>query len=273
MVSGNVKDETMLKMYDSTTATDIPPDADMVMGYVDGAWPNWFEVRQLFSHLSPHHTPTVATSPLHDADILDVEPGNFQINGSDGFSLSEVSKWVNRQRKIKPHQAPVVYVSLAFVDVVKESLRKDGVDFPQWFIADWTGIPHLVLGSVATQYADPSTSGGHYDVTWVSPNFPTLLVPSMYLHHPSSTVHEVKKTLHSIAGKSPTTTTSVEPKKEAGTMTVSTASLETLIRKLGSYAVVVNDFTNTAHISPTVKSVLTAAAGLILAIDHWATKK
>ena len=265
-----------LTMYDSTNVDDIPHSAEMVAGYIDGRCPTWFEVRARFHHLSPHYTPTIATSPYSTAkgwsvaDVLDVEPGNFSINGSPGWGLGLIPEWVQHQRKVKPHQAPVVYVSLSFVDLVKAELDHAGVAHPQWWIADWTGVPHLVSGSVATQYADPTTSGGHFDLSVVSPDFPTLVVPTIHLKHPSPTVHDVAKTIEKIAGTAPTTAKAVQQKGQ--NVQVNLSSLETLIRKLGSYAVVVNDFTNTAHVSPAVKSVLTAAAGLILSIDHWVAK-
>ena len=266
-----------LTMYDSTNAADIPHLAEMVAGYIDGNFPTWFEVRARFHHLSPHYTPTIATSPMNAdrvtykvADVLDVEPGNFKLGGSVGWPLQYVGQWINHQRSVKPHQVPVVYVSLAFVDEVKRALDTAKVPHPAWWIADWTGVPHLVSGSVATQYADPTTSGGHFDLSVVSPDFPTLIVPTIHLKHPSPTVHDVAKTIEKLAGKSPTTAKAVQQKGQ--NVQVNLSSLETLVRKLGSYAVVVNDFTNTAHISPAVKSVLTAAAGLILSIDHWVAK-
>ena len=50
------------------------------------------------------------------------------------------------------------------------------------------------------------------------------------------------------------------------------ANIEQFIRKTGSWAVVVNDFTHTVNVSPTIKAVLTVVAGAIFAIDHQNAK-
>jgi hypothetical protein len=66
-----------------------------------------------------------------------------------------------------------------------------------------------------------------------------------------------------------------QEKKEGQDMNfnLNLSSLESLIRNLGKYLVVINDATNTVHMPTAVKSVLTAVAGVVFALDHQAAKK
>lgn len=52
-------------------------------------------------------------------------------------------------------------------------------------------------------------------------------------------------------------------------------SLETFVRKVGSWVVIVNNFTHSFHVTGAygVNSVLTAIAGSLLFVDHQASKK
>ena len=50
------------------------------------------------------------------------------------------------------------------------------------------------------------------------------------------------------------------------------STVENWLRKVGSYAIFVNDATHTVHVSTSLKAVLTAVAGAIFAVDHYASK-
>lgn len=57
--------------------------------------------------------------------------------------------------------------------------------------------------------------------------------------------------------------------------TFNLATIESFIRNLGKYAVIVNDFTHTANfgggnLGTTVKGILTGVAGLMFFVDHKA---
>lgn len=141
-------------MYDGVTARDIPSGVDMVAGYIDGryAWTQWDWTR--FPRASKVRVATSASTP--DGDVLDVEPGDA--------TPDQARTWVaNRHGAGLAH--PVVYCPLAMLADVQRACSGLAV----WFwTADWTGHPHVTPGAIATQYADPSTSGGHYDLSLVA---------------------------------------------------------------------------------------------------------
>ena len=60
---------------------------------------------------------------------------------------------------------------------------------------------------------------------------------------------------------------SISPQLKAALLAV-----ENTVRKTGVWAVFVNDFTKTVHVSSTVQAILTGVAGLLMAIDHQAAK-
>lgn len=97
-------------------------------------------------------------------DALDVESGAARPKQAPG--------WVKSRRRAGAD--PVVYCSLANWPVLKGVFSSSGVAAPLWWVADWTGHPHIPAGAVACQYADPATSGGHYDLSAVSPAWPGM---------------------------------------------------------------------------------------------------
>jgi hypothetical protein len=142
-------------MYDSITAADIPADAGMLAGYVDGAVSRWTDADWArFPNAIKVH---IAVSALtDDGDGIDVETGAATPLGA--------AYWIPR-RQAAGVQRPFVYCdrsSLGFVQVACAGLNYD------LCLADWTGVPHLVPGTIATQYDHPPNSGGHYDLSLVS---------------------------------------------------------------------------------------------------------
>jgi hypothetical protein len=140
-------------MYDSTSASDIPDTAEMVAGYVDGAFawsdadwarfPNATKVR-------------IATQPgTDDGDVLDVELGDA--------TPAQAPAWI-RMRQAAGIVQPTIYCAAFAVDQVRQACQ--GLLFWLW-VADWTGQPHPVSYAAAVQYANSATSGGHYDLSIV----------------------------------------------------------------------------------------------------------
>lgn len=147
-------------MYDSVTASDIPQDADMVAGYVDGpyAWSpdDWGS----FDHATVVH---ISINPHHDAgDVLDVEQGDAR--------PSQAPNWVQKRRRA--HVDPVVYCSANLWPAVRDVFDKTDVSPPHWWVADWTGHPHVPAGAVACQYASAEQVGHHYDLSRVTSGWP-----------------------------------------------------------------------------------------------------
>lgn len=163
----------MTVMYDSVTAADIPTNAEVVAGYVDGefAWtqadwerfPNAVKVR-------------IAVSPsTNDGCVLDCESGDAK--------PAQCPAWI-RMRQSAGVSVPTIYCSISAVPAVQAAC--EGLTYALW-IADYGdpalgtyGVPHLVPGSVATQYADQAAgSGGHYDLSLLSGGWPEEMVPEV----------------------------------------------------------------------------------------------
>lgn len=147
----------MTTMYDSTNPDDIPLDAEAVAGYVNGrtsAWPTdaWdrFTSATVKRHIS-------VTGEENVGDTLDIEFLDANIDQAAGWvvkrvdsGLAEADLWL--------------YVDRANFDALKS---RTGDFTGGYWVADWTGEEHDVEGAVATQYANPSTSGGHYDLSHI----------------------------------------------------------------------------------------------------------
>jgi hypothetical protein len=109
---------------------------------------------------------TLATDPA-GSGALDVEPGCA--------SPSQVPGWVSSRLKSHPGQVAIVYMSLSEWPQV----QADVASLPawmrsriRWWVADPTGVPHIVPGSQATQWYWGST----YDESMAAPNFAPDLV-------------------------------------------------------------------------------------------------
>lgn len=147
-------------MLDSTSAANIPADAVMVAGYVDGnyAWsdadwarfPNAVKVR-------------IAVKPTtNDGHVIDVEPGNW----TDADSIA----WVQMRRAAGVE--PTIYCGNAAQGYECSELAAiyaaSGVAMPQMWLADYDGIANVPPGYIAKQYAD----GPAYDTSVVADYWP-----------------------------------------------------------------------------------------------------
>lgn len=151
----------MGQMFDSVTWTAIPVNAEIVAGYIDGAyrWP-----AEAWNHFPKAKLVRIACfASTLAGDVLDVE---------DGCSRPEQAPGWVKARRAAGLARPVVYCSRSLKDTIAAQFDAQGVAQPDWWIADWTGVPHLVPGSVATQYANPPSSGGNWDVSLTAPNWP-----------------------------------------------------------------------------------------------------
>lgn len=100
-------------------------DADVLFGYVDGMWATWAELRALAEGL-PVHLVSIAVFADHDADILDIEPGNA--------TNSDAPKWVRRQIA-RGAWRPGLYTSVSNVDALVYTLAGAGLnrgDYRLW---------------------------------------------------------------------------------------------------------------------------------------------
>jgi hypothetical protein len=170
----------MRTMYDAITPANIPTDAQMVAGYVDGryAWhaADWdlfpFAVKVRIA----------VFSSTNDGHVLDVEPGCSTPGSAPG--------WVQRRRAAGVD--PTVYCNTATWPTVRAAFAAAGVREPHWWIAAYPGNgPNLYPGSVAHQYADP----GPVDISVVADYWPGV--------DDTSTVSNVIVTGGNVAGVPP----------------------------------------------------------------------
>lgn len=144
-------------MYDSVTPSDIPRSAPAVAGYVNGryAWSaaGW----DLFPSA---YRKTISITASQVAMVLDVEAGDA--------SPDQAPAWVRLSQRAGV-AVPTLYCSrLGTWPATQAACR--GLVCNYW-VADYTGVAHLVPGSVATQWED----AGPYDLStadlaWLSGN-------------------------------------------------------------------------------------------------------
>jgi hypothetical protein len=143
-------------IYDSATATDLP-SGHAEAAYADGAY-------AASPAQVPGHHPLwidVTGSDPH-ANALDVERGDSPADTSAG--------WVRAHLAGQPHSVAIIYSSRSDWPAVRASVAT----LPAWershvryWIADPTGVPHVVPGSSATQWYWGKT----YDISTANPNF------------------------------------------------------------------------------------------------------
>lgn len=155
-------------MYDSVTSHDIPASAQMVAGYVDGlyAW----SLLDWELHLGATKVRITVTGATLDAHVADVERGDL--------TPAQGAQWAKAM--IAAGKTPALYFSRSQFGAVNAAMLAEGIDSSHWTVwaADWTGQPHLLPGTYATQYADPAYgSGGHYDLSLVADYWPGIDPP------------------------------------------------------------------------------------------------
>jgi hypothetical protein len=145
------------QIYDSTTPSAIPAGQQAAV-YSDGAYattPN-----QVAGHPGTLWIDTNGSNP--SANALDVEPGDA--------TPAQAGQWVAQKLTDTPNQVAIVYTMRSDWPAVQASVGQ----LPQWmqshvrwWIADPTGVPHMVPGASATQWE----WGQNYDISTASPGF------------------------------------------------------------------------------------------------------
>jgi hypothetical protein len=144
-------------IYDSITPGTIPSGKAAAV-YANGAYAT------SSAHVAGHHSvlwiDTNGSDPA--ADVLDVEPGDATPAGA--------AHWVKHRLSAQPHSVAIVYTMRSDWQQVKDNVGA----LPGWmqtkvryWIADPTGVPHVVAGANATQWY----WGKSYDITTANPDF------------------------------------------------------------------------------------------------------
>ena len=141
-------------MYDSTIVADIPSGAPIAT-YADGP----YAVPQVVGH-PVTWIDVNGSDPA--ANVLDVEPSDATPAGSATWAYARLTAY--------PNATAVIYTmksDWAAVQTSISTLPAAMQSHVQYWIADPTGVPHIVPGASATQYY-----WGHgYDLSEVAPNF------------------------------------------------------------------------------------------------------
>jgi len=156
----------MRTMYDAVTPENVPTDAQMVAGYIDGRYRSFDPlVRRCPGAV---HVPIAVNAGTNGGLVLDVEQGDA--------TPGEAPGWVQMRRE-NGTAFPWVYCSLAVWADVRNTFRLTGVPEPVWWIAAYPGNgPNLYPGSLAHQYASGpfGVGGGDVDLSVVADVVPGL---------------------------------------------------------------------------------------------------
>jgi hypothetical protein len=148
--------EQPFQIYDSATPAAIPPGV-MCATYATGDY--------AVPAAEMAGRPTIwidawGTDPA--ASVLDVEPGDA--------TPSMVPQWVTQHLALEPSDNARIYTMLDEWAAVKQAVAT----LPswmqarvRWWIADPTGVPHMVPGASATQWY----WGPNYDISTAEPGF------------------------------------------------------------------------------------------------------
>jgi hypothetical protein len=144
------------EIYDSVTPSQIPAGHD-VATYADGS----FAVPT--SAVSGKHVLWIDTNGSDPkAGALDVEPGDSTPAGA--------AAWAHKKLAADPGSVARIYTMRSEWPAVKSAvaaLPASMQSHVRWWIADPTGVPHVVPGSSATQWY----WGSNYDITTATPSF------------------------------------------------------------------------------------------------------
>jgi hypothetical protein len=145
-------------IYDSVRPRSIPAGQHVIAAYANGAYA--VSARAVARRGPVLWIDTNGSEPA--ASALDVEPGDATPAGA--------ARWARQRLKAYPRSLAIIYTFRNDWQQVKDSVA----DLPAWmrsrvryWIADPTGVQHVVAGSSATQWY----WGNRYDITTATPDF------------------------------------------------------------------------------------------------------
>lgn len=149
---------SVVTMYDADNPYDIPRDAEMVAGYVDGSrttwrpeWWGWFPRARLVT--------ISAVGVRWDAHLFDVEP--LCIWPPENVLPLVVTA---RARGLWP----AIYCNQRnHWQYIRNMFRMRGMEEPPYIVSNYDGIAVIPDGAVGKQYMHPPQTGKHYDLSVV----------------------------------------------------------------------------------------------------------
>jgi hypothetical protein len=144
-------------IYDSVTPSSIPAGAQAAV-YSDGTYAA--SPAQMAGHPNTLWIDTNGSNIK--ANVLDVEPGDA--------TPQQAATWVQQKLTANPNDTAIVYTFRAEWGPTQQAisaLPQQMQSHVKWWIADPTGVPHIVPGSDATQWY----WGQSYDQSLANPGF------------------------------------------------------------------------------------------------------
>lgn len=144
-------------IYDSVIPTAIPPGVQ-VATYADGVHPT--PASAVAGRQQVLWIDVTGGDPA--AQVLDVEPGCA--------SPSVAASWADRRLSAHPGATAIIYTTIGQWAIVRADIGALPAAMQarvRWWIADPTGVPHLVPGSQATQWY----WGPRYDISTATSQF------------------------------------------------------------------------------------------------------
>ena len=145
-------------MYDSVTPGNIPANANMVAGYVDGLYANLGAMASRFPHAV---RVSIAVHWTTRAQVLDVEDGDA--------TPAQAVQWCTQTMADKSNHELTVYCNMSVWSTVRAAFRSAGVTEPNYWVARYDNDPTIPVGAIAKQYQG-DTHG--YDVSSVAAYWP-----------------------------------------------------------------------------------------------------
>jgi hypothetical protein len=145
-------------MFDAIVVGDVPPEATMVAGYLDGSWPNVPQMRARFPHAVLVEVAVSVSTPPARGRVLDVESGDA--------TAAEAVAWCRSYGG--PNSELAVYCNASTWPSVRAAFAAAGVSEPNYWVAEYDNDPTIPAGAVAKQYA----SNDNFDTSSVSSYWP-----------------------------------------------------------------------------------------------------
>lgn len=148
------------EMFDSVVVSTVPANPWAVAGYTSGLWPTYLPLVAAFPHAI--HL-SIAINIGHDADCLDVEPGDA--------AISQGGWWAQHELALG-HKLVCEYTSVSNMPALKANVAAAGVPLNRvkWWCAWYRYVPGLVSGCDAVQWNDHAY-GRNLDESTVSADF------------------------------------------------------------------------------------------------------
>jgi len=128
-------------MYDAVTPGNIPANATMVAGYVDGIYAN---LTQLAARFPGATIVTIAVHWTTRAQVLDVESGDA--------TPAQAVQWLTQTMRDVANARLTLYCNTGAWPSVRAAIQAAGIAEPNYWVARYDGDPTIPAGAIAKQY-------------------------------------------------------------------------------------------------------------------------